>query len=135
MTKVVKIAKKGALKDVDIRDLVNTQDSVTAHQGGSWTVAATQSGTWDINSIITTVTVSATKLDIRDLSHSQDSIKIGDGTETVNVDTGNRMEVVENNTGTIATATATASGNTQVIAAPGAGNKIRIKSFLMEPHF
>jgi hypothetical protein len=52
------------------RALSNTTDSV----------AAVQSGTWNINSITNTVTVQATDLDIRDLSHTQDSVRIGDGT-------------------------------------------------------
>jgi hypothetical protein len=64
--------------DLDIRDLAFATDSVTAHQGGTWT----------IDSITNTVTVQATDLDIRDISHVSDSIKIGDGTDflAVNVD-------------------------------------------------
>jgi hypothetical protein len=45
------------------------------------TVAATQSGTWTIDSITNTVAVSATDLDIRDLTHVSDSVKVGDGTD------------------------------------------------------
>jgi len=37
--------------------------------------------------------VSATDLDIRDLTHVSDSVKIGDGTETVNVNASNELEV------------------------------------------
>jgi hypothetical protein len=37
--------------------------------------------------------VSATDLDIRDLSHTQDSVALGDGTETVNVTTNGELEV------------------------------------------
>jgi len=40
------------------------------------------------------ITDSAGKLWIRDLTHVSDSVKIGDGTETVNVDASNRLEVV-----------------------------------------
>lgn len=64
--------------DLDIRDLDYNNDSVTAHQGGTWT----------IDSITNDVNVTATDLDIRDLTHLTDSIKIGDGVEfmAVNVD-------------------------------------------------
>lgn len=50
--------------DLDIRDLAYASDSVTAHQGGTWT----------IDSITNAVTVSATDLDIRDLSAASDSV-------------------------------------------------------------
>lgn len=50
--------------DLDIRDLAFATDSVTAHQGGTWT----------IDSITNAVTVQATDLDIRDLSAAQDSV-------------------------------------------------------------
>jgi hypothetical protein len=49
--------------NLDIRDLTNATDSVTAHQGGTWTVGV--SGT---------VAVSATDLDIRNLSAAQDTV-------------------------------------------------------------
>lgn len=61
--------------DLDIRDLLYTQDSVTAYQGTSpWVV-------------------SASDLDIRDIVHTQDSIRLGDGTSfltstTVGADIG-----------------------------------------------
>jgi len=51
-------------------DLVYTEDSVTSHQGG----------TWVIDSITNPVAVTATNLDIRDLTHATDSVKLGDGT-------------------------------------------------------
>lgn len=50
--------------NLDIRDLAFATDSVTAHQGGSWTV--------DIGN---TVTVQATDFDIRDLSAASDSVQ------------------------------------------------------------
>lgn len=70
--------------DLDIRDLVYTSDSVTAHQGGTWT----------IDSITDTVTVSATDFDIRDLTHTQDSIKVGDGTDFLAINTDGSINAV-----------------------------------------
>lgn len=126
--------------DLDIRDLSATQDNVAisdgtdtlaiaadgsiavTDNGGSLTVdgtvAATQSGTWNITtltgitndvniadggnsitvdgtvSISGTVTVSATDLDIRDLTHVSDSVKIGDGTDVLAVNTDGSLNVV-----------------------------------------
>lgn len=57
--------------NLDIRDLAFATDSVTAHQGGTWT----------IDSITNAVTVQATNLDIRDLTHTADSVRVGDGTD------------------------------------------------------
>jgi hypothetical protein len=73
--------------DFDIRDLVYTQDSVTAHQGGTWTVS--------VDSLPADV-------DIRDLAHTQDSVKIGDGTDflAVNAD-GSINSVVSDGGGSI----------------------------------
>lgn len=51
--------------DLDIRALVYTGDSITAHQGGTWSVNI---GT------IPTVTVTATDLDIRNLIKTQDEV-------------------------------------------------------------
>jgi len=94
--------------DLDIRDLSETTDAVTAHQGGAWSVTATATdldirdidaaqdniaisdGTdtlainsdGSINSVVT-----ATDLDIRDLTHASDSVKIGDGTDFLAIST------------------------------------------------
>lgn len=100
----------GGKKALDVRvaeginvevDLNFADDSVTAHQGGTWTidsitndvnvtatdldirdlafasdsVTAHQGGTWTIDSITNAVTVQATDLDIRDLSAAQDSVQ------------------------------------------------------------
>ena len=48
------------------------------------------------------ITITATDLDIRDLSHTQDSIKIGDGTEflAVNTDDSINVKVVDKSPGT-----------------------------------
>lgn len=63
--------------DLDIRDLAFATDSVTAHQGGSWTVTAT-----------------ATDFDIRDLTHVSDSVKIGDGTDFLAINNDGSINVV-----------------------------------------
>jgi hypothetical protein len=135
--------------DLDIRDLSHAQDSVKVGDGTDFvavntdgslnitdnggsitvdgTVAATQSGTWNIatltsitndvniadggNSITVddgggsltvdgtvavsgSVTVTATDLDIRDLSHTQDSVKVGDGTDLLAVNNDGSINVV-----------------------------------------
>lgn len=71
--------------NLDIRDLSNATDSVTAHQGGSWTVTAT-----------------ATDLDIRDLTHTSDSVKIGDGSDflAVNADGSINVKIADSSPGT-----------------------------------
>lgn len=60
--------------DLDIRDLAFASDSVTAHQGGTWT----------IDSITNPVAVTATDLDIRDLDAATDSVEswLADGAGT-----------------------------------------------------
>jgi len=78
--------------DIDIRDLVYTTDSVTAHQGGTWTVGI--SGTVAVTQSTSPWVVSATDLDIRDLLYTQDSVTSHQGgtwtidsiTNTVTVD-------------------------------------------------
>lgn len=92
----------GITNDVNIADGGN---SITVDDGGtplsvtgtvaiSGTVAVTQSGTWTIDSITNDVTVDAVDLDIRDLTHVSDSVKIGDGTETVEVNADGSINVV-----------------------------------------
>ena len=68
--------------DLDIRDLAFATDSVTAHQGGSWSV--------DVDN---TVTVQATDLDIRDLSAATDSVSISDGTDTLAIEADGSINV------------------------------------------
>lgn len=67
--------------DFDIRDLAYASDSVTAHQGGTWSNKITD-GTDELavnadGSI--NATVSATDLDIRDLAYSTDSVTAHQG--------------------------------------------------------
>jgi hypothetical protein len=87
--------------NLDIRDLSHTSDSVKVGDGTDFlavnadgsinitdnggsitvdgTVAATQSGTWTIDSITNPVTVTATNLDIRDLAFATDSVTAHQG--------------------------------------------------------
>lgn len=51
---------------LQLHELTNAQHSVTAHQGGTWTIDA----------ITNAVTVQATNLDIRDLSSATDSVSV-----------------------------------------------------------
>lgn len=105
--------------------------SITVDDGGTsltvdGTVAATQSGTWDINSVTTvgtitnvvhvddnsgsitvddggaSLTIDATALDIRALSHTTDSIAIGDGTDLLAIDASGRASTSLDNVGVTA---------------------------------
>jgi len=83
--------------DLDIRDLVYTQDSVTSYQGGSWTVGI--SGDVNVTQGTDPWVVSATDLDIRDLTHVSDSVSLGDGTTlytgtTVGADHGLDVNII-----------------------------------------
>jgi len=46
------------------------------------------------------ITVDATDLDIRDLSHTQDSVRLGDGTELVNVNASNELQTRDDDANT-----------------------------------
>jgi len=81
----------GGKKALDVRvaeginvevDLDFADDSVTAHQGGSWTV--------DVGN---TVTVQATDLDIRDLDAAQDNVAISDGTDVLAINADGSINV------------------------------------------
>lgn len=102
--------------DVNIADGGN---SITVDDGGvsltvDGTVAATQSGAWTIDSITNAVTiqdgggsitvdgtvgisgsvvVTATDLDVRDLTHVSDSVKIGDGTDFLAINADGSVNV------------------------------------------
>lgn len=71
--------------DLDIRDLAFATDSVTAHQGGTWT----------IDSITNAVTVTATQLDIDNLNATDDAVQswLFDGTGTAITSTGGAIDV------------------------------------------
>jgi len=102
--------------DLDIRDLTHVSDSVRLGDGttltdvlagtnnalyvaltdGTNTVSVDASGYLTVN-VNGTVTVTATDLDIRDLSASQDNVAISDGTDTlaINTDGSINVQVVE----------------------------------------
>jgi hypothetical protein len=87
--------------DLDIRDLSHTQDSVKVGDGTDFlaiaadgSIAITDNG--GSLTVDGSVTVSATNLDIRDLSHSQDSIKIGDGTDFLAVAADGSIAITDN---------------------------------------
>jgi len=85
--------------DLDIRDLSSATDSI----------AAVQSGTWDIGTVTTltgitndvniadggnSITVDGSDFDIRDLTHVSDSVKIGDGTDFLAVNADGSINVL-----------------------------------------
>lgn len=91
--------------DLDIRNLVFATDKVdvsgsSVSISGSVTVTATD---FDIRNLVfaddkvdvsgSSVTVSATNLDIRDLTHVSDSVKIGDGTDFLAIDASGNIGV------------------------------------------
>lgn len=80
-----------------IESLLTTIDSDTSNISTKIdTIAGAVSGTEMQVDVLTmpTVTVSATNLDIRDLSHSQDSVRIGDGTDLANVTAAGELNVL-----------------------------------------
>jgi hypothetical protein len=108
--------------DLDIRDLSHVQDSVkigdgtdllavnadgsinTTIVGSSGTI--TVDGTVELGATtlaaLESITVTATDLDIRDLSHTQDSIKLGDGTDLLAINADGSINVVVSD-GTVGT--------------------------------
>lgn len=167
-----------ALKVDSVGSLYTTLNGETVNisdNGGSitvdGTVAATQSGTWNIatltsitndvniadggNSITVddggttlsiddggasitvdgTVTVTATDLDIRDLSASQDNVAISDGTDTLAVNTDGSINVVtQSSSGTaianydqVAALASAASDNHDYTAAGGTFEPLRVE--------
>jgi hypothetical protein len=84
--------------DLDIRDLTHVSDSVKIGDGTDFlavaadgSIAVTDNG--GSLTVDGTVTVTATDLDIRDLSHTQDSVKIGDGTDFLAVNADGSINV------------------------------------------
>jgi hypothetical protein len=79
--------------------------SIPVTQSGTWAVQVTDgtdtlaidgSGNVGVN-VQNTVTVQATNLDIRDLTHVSDSIKIGDGTDFLAINSDGSLNVVSTN--------------------------------------
>lgn len=118
----------GSINITDNGGSLTVDGTVAATQSGAWTVAATQSGTWTIDSITNAVTVTATDLDIRDLTHVSDSVKVGDGTDFLAVNADGSINVVNNsdpalaNTG-LANAAASVGTSAAVIPASNLSNR------------
>jgi len=77
-----------ASSDIQIDvDLVHTEDSVRLGDGTSFFTSTTVGADigLDVNLINASIAVTATDLDIRDLSASQDNVAISDGTDTLAV--------------------------------------------------
>jgi hypothetical protein len=71
-------------------------DITAAAGGGTHTVTESERvhAAIDVN-LVNTLTISATDLDIRDLSHTQDSVKIGDGTDFLAIDASGNIGVTD----------------------------------------
>jgi len=168
----------GSNNDVDINDISKgTQTNDVKITLDSEVVAASQSGTWNINDISgivslptgaataakqlpdghnvtvdnaagasavnvqdggNSLTVDATNLDIRDLTDASDSVKIGDGTETANVNASNELQVRDDDANTdldtIAGAVAGTEMQVDVVASLPAGtNNIGDVDVLTQP--
>lgn len=91
--------------NLDIRDLSSTQDSVEVLQNthddlnGNMTIQVADVDVSNANPVPVSdaggsLTVDATDLDIRDLLHTQDSVKIGDGTDFLAVNTDGSINAV-----------------------------------------
>lgn len=108
--------------DLDIRDLTAASDSVQSNlfDGAGTALTSTLVGadqSLDVNiTQSVALTVSATDLDIRDLSASQDNVAISDGTDTLAIESDGSINtnatIAAPNTAVLATATALASGGT-----------------------
>ena len=133
----------GSVTDLDIRDLVYTQDSVTAHQGGAWSVGIT--GDVNVTQGTDPWVVSATDLEIRDLTEASGSVAawcfdgsgngIGSTTGSLDVNVTNDIDVddgiantaIENATTAVSTTAvncvASALANRKYIFVANEGNK------------
>lgn len=88
--------------DIDIRDLSHTTDSIAIGDGtdllaiaADGSIAVTDNGTTlSVDDGGGSLTVDATDLDVRDLTHVSDSVKIGDGTDLLAVNADGSINVV-----------------------------------------
>lgn len=84
--------------DLDIRDLTHVSDSVKVGDGTDF-LSVNADGSINITdnggsiTVDGSVTVSATDLDIRDLTHVSDSVKVGDGTDFLAVNADGSLNV------------------------------------------
>lgn len=73
----------------------HTNDSIRLGDGTSFLTSTTVGSDigLDVNLINSSLTVSATDLDIRDLLHTQDSIRLGDGTNLTSVNASGELQI------------------------------------------
>jgi hypothetical protein len=119
--------------DLDIRDLAFATDSVDVSDSVIALDAATLAALETVElgattlAALETITVVATDLDIRDLTHASDSVKVGDGTNFVAVSAAGEASVELTNAQGAAGATAP-SDTVQVGGKDGSGNLQTIKT-------
>jgi hypothetical protein len=81
----------------NIGTVTSITNAVTIQDGGNVISVDDAGGSLTVDGTVAisgTVTVSATDLDIRDLSHAQDSVKVGDGTDFLAVNGDGSINVV-----------------------------------------
>jgi len=102
--------------------LDSSESSIEIKTAGGQALAIDGSGyvTANING---TVTVDATDLDIRDLTHVSDSVKIGDGTETANVNASNELQVRDDDANTLL---GTIDADTSTLAGAVSGSEMQV---------
>lgn len=117
------VSGKEAL-DVNVANAISVDIDAATDSIKSWTHDGTgnaigsTSGALDVYFTNTSLAVTATNLDIRDLSHSQDSVKVGDGTDFLAINNDGSINITDNGgsltvDGTVA---ATQSGSWTVAA-------------------
>jgi len=71
----------------------------------------------------TPLAVSATDLDVRDLTHVSDSVRIGDGTELANVSVANELQVLDSGANTLL---GTIDADTSALAGTVSGSELQV---------
>jgi len=105
-------------------------ENITVLQGTSpWVVSGTVELGATTLAALESITVVATDLDIRDLSHSQDSVKIGDGTDflAINADGSINAQFVEGGYASWKTTKATVSNSSSQLVASALSGRVRIE--------
>lgn len=122
--------------DLDIRDLTHVSDSVKLGDGtdfvevnadGSLNITD-NGGSITVDDGGTPLSVSATDLDIRDLTHVSDSVKIGDGTDflAVNADGSINAQTIPDAYDTWKTSVVSASTTATEIASTPLSNRLNM---------
>lgn len=88
----------GIGKDQLVFDATDGGDVVAAFlKASDGTLITHTGGALNVNVANASIAVTATNLDIRDLAHTQDSVRIGDGTDLANVTAAGELNVIESN--------------------------------------